>query len=69
MLCSAQVLRIVTLGGGNNNDPKPSKGGFFPKGVNGNINSTAGFINAVNGKAGYPGNKVCRGKGQVQVQQ
>lgn len=54
-----QVLRIVTLGAGSNDDKSKSKGGFFPEGVNGNINSTAGFQNAVNAKAGYPGNKVC----------
>lgn len=53
-----QVLHIVTLGGGNSYNPKPAKGGFFPNGVNGNINSTAGYTNAVNGKAGYPGNQV-----------
>jgi hypothetical protein len=53
-----QVLCIVTLGGGNNNDLTKAKGGFFPNGVNGNINSTAGFLTAANAKAGYPGNKV-----------
>lgn len=53
-----QVLRIVTLGGGDNVNPAPAKGGFFPNGVNGNINSTAGYSNAANGKQGYPGNKV-----------
>eukprot|EP00878_Enallax_costatus_P000877 GHUV01001004.1.p1 GENE.GHUV01001004.1~~GHUV01001004.1.p1 ORF type:complete len:475 (+),score=107.17 GHUV01001004.1:451-1875(+) len=53
-----QVLRIVTLGAGDNTDPSPAKGGFFPKGVNGNINSTAGYQNAANAKAGFPGNQV-----------
>lgn len=35
------------------------RGGFFPQGVNGKINSTAGYKDAVNGFGGFPGNKVC----------
>lgn len=51
LLC-LQVLRIVTLGSNN------GKGGFFPKGVNGRINTPAGYTNAANAKGGYPGNQV-----------
>lgn len=47
-----QVLRIVTLGNAD------SKGGFFPNGVNGKINSTAGYTDAANAFGGYPGNQV-----------
>eukprot|EP00882_Tetradesmus_deserticola_P001009 GHRQ01001092.1.p1 GENE.GHRQ01001092.1~~GHRQ01001092.1.p1 ORF type:complete len:409 (+),score=152.07 GHRQ01001092.1:202-1428(+) len=47
-----QVLRIVTLAGPGD------KGGFFPNGVNGKINSTAGYTDAANAYGGYPGNKV-----------
>jgi hypothetical protein len=50
--CSDQVLRIVTLAGAND------KGGFFPNGVNGRINTTAGYTDAANGFGGYPGNQV-----------
>jgi hypothetical protein len=35
-----------------------SKGGFFPNGVNGRINSIAGYENAANAFGGYPGNQV-----------
>ncbi|KAF6253913.1 ferritin-like domain-containing protein [Scenedesmus sp. NREL 46B-D3] len=47
-----QVLRIVTLGGDGD------KGGFFPDGVNGKINSTEGYTDAANAYGGYPGNEV-----------
>jgi hypothetical protein len=46
------VLRIVTLAG------EGDKGGFFPNGVNGRINTTAGYTDAANGRGGYPGNQV-----------
>lgn len=47
-----QVLRIVTLG------EDAGRGGFFPDGVNGRINSTAGYSTAANARGGFPGNKV-----------
>jgi hypothetical protein len=50
--CCVQVLRIVTVAGEN------SKGGFFPNGVNGRINSNAGYTDAANAHGGYPGNQV-----------
>jgi hypothetical protein len=34
------------------------KGGFFPEGVNGRINSTAGFNSTANVWGGYPGSQV-----------
>lgn len=52
LLLPMQVLRIVTLGNAD------SKGGFFPNGVNGKINSTAGYTDAANAFGGYPGNQV-----------
>lgn len=50
--CARQVLRIVTLGEGG------GRGGFFPNGVNGRINSTAGFSTAANARGGWPGSRV-----------
>jgi hypothetical protein len=34
------------------------KGGFFPEGVNGRINSPAGYNDSANAWGGYPGNNV-----------
>jgi hypothetical protein len=47
------VLRIVTLGS------ETGKGGFFPEGLNGKINSPVGFNVSANAYGGYPDNKVC----------
>jgi hypothetical protein len=47
-----QVLRILTLG-----DPA-SRGGFSPSGINGRINTSAGYSDAANALNGWPGNKV-----------
>jgi hypothetical protein len=47
-----QVLRIVTLGS------ETGKGGFFPEGLNGKINSPVGFNVSANAFGGYPGNQV-----------
>lgn len=54
MCVCPQVLRIVTLGS------ETGKGGFFPEGVNGRINSPAGFNDSANAWGGYPGNNVSR---------
>jgi hypothetical protein len=45
-----QVLRILSS--------ETGKGGFFPEGVNGKINSPVGFNVAANAYGGYPGNQV-----------
>ncbi len=47
-----QVLRILTLGS------PTSKGGFFPDGINGRLNSSEGYNVSANAYKGYPGNKV-----------
>lgn len=47
-----QVLHILTLGS------PTSKGGFFPDGVNGRINSSVGYNVSANAYKGYSGNKV-----------
>jgi hypothetical protein len=52
--CVCQVLRIVTLGS------ETGRGGFFPEGVNGKINSPAGFNDTANAWGGYTGNQVSR---------
>jgi hypothetical protein len=47
-----QVLRILT------NGSPTSKGGFFPDGINGRLNSSEGYNVSANAYKGYPGNKV-----------
>lgn len=47
-----QVLRIVTL------SSETGKGGFFPQGLSGKINSPAGYNVSANGFGGFPGNQV-----------
>lgn len=34
------------------------KGGFFPQGLNGRINTPAGYNDTANAWGGYPGNQV-----------
>lgn len=47
-----QVLHILT------NGSPTSKGGFFPDGINGRLNSSEGYNVSANAWKGYPGNKV-----------
>lgn len=47
-----QVLRILTMAGAN------GRGGFFPSGFNGKINTSDGYNMSANGFSGYPGNRV-----------
>jgi hypothetical protein len=42
-----QIINIVTIGDG-------VKGGFFPNGLYGKINSAAGYMNSGNGFADFP---------------